>query len=112
MTVYAEGTAGQNGRTAASSESVPVSRLLALNTELTNAQVARIAKEAIYRVAETGDPQAVLSIGSSSLVTGPGADSSLTAGNGGLALLQHLREEQVQLTVQTAAAATTAIEST
>ena len=108
MTVSAEGTAGQNGRTVATnaSESVPVSRLLALNNELTSAQVARIAKEAIYRVAETGDPDAVLSIGSSSLVSGPGADSALAPGNGGLGLLQHLREQEVQLNVQTATAAT------
>lgn len=91
------------GPTAA--ESVPVSRLLALNNELTSAQVAHIAKEAIYRVAQSGDPEAVLSIGSSSLVSGQGADSTLAPANGGLALLQHLREQQVQVNVEAARAA-------
>lgn len=86
-------------------ESVPVSRLLALNNELTSAQVAHVAKEAIYRVAKTGDPEAVLSLGSSSLVSGQGADSTLAPANGGLSLLQHLREQQVQVNVQATTAA-------
>ena len=108
MTVSATGPTGRNGQAqpTTASESVPVSRLLTLNNELTNAQVARIAKEAIFRVAQTGDPEAVLSIANSSLVTGQGADSSLAPGNGGLALLQRLREQDVQANVQMATAAT------
>ena len=87
-------------------ESVPVSRLLTLNNELTAAQVSRISKEAIYRVAESGDPDAVLSIANSTLVMAQGADSSLAPGNGGLALLQRLRQQQVDLHVQAATAST------
>lgn len=94
----------QRSALAGPAESVPVSRLLMLNNQLTSAQVARLSKEAIYRVAETGDPEAVLSLGSSSLVVAGGADSSLAPGNNGLALLQHLREQQVQVQVQIAAA--------
>ncbi len=107
MTIAASSAAGGAGRIDApsASESVPVSRLLALNNELTSAQVARIAKEAIYRVVQTGDPEAMLSIGSSSLVSGQGADSTLAPGNGGLALLQRLREQQAQVNVQAATAA-------
>ena len=108
MTISGMGAGGQIGAMEGptASESVPVSRLLALNNELTSAQVARIAKEAIYRVAQSGDPDAVLSIANSSLVTGQNADSSLAPGNGGLALLQRLREQQVQLNVALATAAT------
>lgn len=108
MTVSATGSTEHNGHLQATnaSESVPVSRLLTLNSELTSAQVARIAKEAIYRVAQSGDPEAVLSIASSSLVAGQGADSSLAPGNGGLALLQRLREQEVQANVQMATAST------
>ena len=108
MTIAGAGSVELSGRPEApvASASVPVSRLLALNNELTNAQVARIAKEAINRLAQTGDPEAVLSIGNSSLVTGLDADSSFAPGNGGLALLQRLREQQVQLSVGSATAAT------
>ena len=96
---------GNRAGVASISESVPVSRLLALNSELTSAQVARIAKEAIYRAAQSGEPDAVLSIGSSSLVSGQGADSTLAPANGGLALLQHLRAQQVEVDVEAAKAA-------
>ena len=108
MTLAANGSGGLGGQadTVGASQSVPVSRLLTLNSELTNAEVARIAKEAIYRVAQSGDPDAVLSIGTSSLIVGGGADSALAPGNGGLALLQRLREQQVQLNVQLATAST------
>ena len=108
MTASVPGSIGRNGQsqTTGTSESVPVSRLLTLNSELTNAQVARIAKEAIYRVAQSGDPEAVLSLANSSLAAGGGADTSLVPGNGGLALLQRLREQQVQTSVQMATAAT------
>ncbi len=107
MTIAGSSAGGQSGRIdpPSASESVPVARLLALNTELTSAQVARVAKEAIYRVVQSGDPEAILSIGSSSLVSGQGADSTLAPGNGGLTLLQHLREQQAQADVQTATAA-------
>ncbi len=97
---------GTHGEGPMATESVPVSRLLSLNSDLTAAQVSRLAKEAIYRVAATGDPEAVLSIANSALVTAQGADSSLAPGNGGLALLQRLRTQQVELNVQMSAAAT------
>ncbi len=100
------GVSGKGPEAYPASDSVPVARLLALNNDLTNAQVSRLAKEAIYRVAATGDTDAVLSLGSSSLIAGAGADSALAAGNDGLTLLQHLREQGAELAVQSATAAT------
>ena len=105
IAVAAPGPSGRSSETSSTVASVPVTRLLALNGDLTNAQVARMAKEAIYRVAATRDPEAVLSLGGSSLIAGS-ADSSFTSANGGLALLQHLREQQVQLSLQIANAST------
>ncbi len=105
IAVSAPSPSGRSAETSSTVASVPVTRLLTLNNDLTNAQVARMAKEAIYRVAATGDPEAVLSLGSSSLVTGI-SDSSLTPANGGLALLQRLREQGVQLNLQIANAST------
>ena len=104
--LLSNGASGKGPETYPASDSVPVARLLALNSDLTNAQVSRLAKEAIYRVAATADADAVLSLGSSALVNGAGTDSALSSANNGLALLQHLREQQAELNVQSATAAT------
>ena len=105
IAVSSPNSSGRSADTSSTVASVPVTRLLTLNNDLTNAQVARMAKEAIYRVAVSGDPEAVLSLGSSSLVTGI-ADSSFSSANGGLALLHRLREQQVQLDLQISNAST------
>jgi capsular exopolysaccharide synthesis family protein len=97
------GKPGEPGSVSTSSENVPLERLLELNRNLTNAEVSRIAKEAIYQMTETQDPDVVLGIGSSALVSGPGANSSLTRGGSDLTLLQQLRRQKAQLTVELAA---------
>ncbi len=86
-----------------SSDNVPLERLLELNQNLTTAEVARIAKEAIYRMAETQDPDVVLGIGSTALASGLSPTSPLAPGSSDLTLLQGLREQQAQLKVQIAA---------
>ena len=103
MTFSSPGGRGNEPATALSS-SVPLERLLELNRDLTNAEVSRIAKEAIYKMTETQDPDVVLGIGSSSLVSGMGPDSVLAPGSSDLALLQQLRQQQAQLKIQLAAA--------
>jgi polysaccharide biosynthesis transport protein len=85
-----------------SSDNVPLERLLELNRDLTNARVARIAKEAIYRMTETQDPDVVLGIGSSSLASDLGPGSPLSQGSSDLALLQQLRQQQAQLMIELA----------
>jgi capsular exopolysaccharide synthesis family protein len=99
------GQAGPEGEVV-SSDNVPLERLLDLNRDLTNAEVSRIAKEAIYRMTETQDPDVVLGIGSSALVTGLGQDSVLGPGSSDLQLLQQLRQQQAQLKVQIAGSST------
>ena len=81
-------------------------RLADLNRELTKADVTRIAKEAIYRMTQTQDPDVVLGLGMSDLAQTAGSDSVLSPGGQELGLLQGLRQQQAQLKVQYAAAAT------
>ncbi|HEY0784928.1 MAG TPA: polysaccharide biosynthesis tyrosine autokinase [Acidobacteriaceae bacterium] len=82
--------------------SVEDERLLALNNELTQAEVGRIAKEALYRFAQTGDPDVLASLGSSSLVTGAAGstDPSASAVSRSIATLQSLRQQQTLLKLQ------------
>lgn len=91
---------------APSGESVPLSRLLFLNNELTKAQIATQAKEAIYRATKSEDVQTVLAMGNSALVEMAGNESSFTANSRGLAPLEELRGQQVQIELQVATART------
>jgi polysaccharide biosynthesis transport protein len=84
------------------STSTAYQRLTALNAELSRAEVTRIAKEAVYRLTETGDPDVVLGVGETSLATGM-ADSPIAAGSKNIQLLQKLREQEASLKVQLAA---------
>ncbi len=86
-----------------SSDNVPLERLLELNRDLTNAEVARIANEAAYRLTETQDPDVVMGIGSTSLASSLGPNSPLAPGSSDLTLLHQLREQQAQLKMQMAA---------
>jgi len=65
--------------------------------------VARIAKEAVYRLTETDDPEVVLGVGETSLATGMGGNSPIAADNKNMQLLQKLREQEASLKVQMAA---------
>jgi len=100
-----EGHAGRSSLPA-TSENVPLERLLELNRDLTNAEVARIAREAIYKMTESQDPEVVAGIGSGSLASILGPDSSLAPGSTDLVLLQQLRQRLAQVKVQLAISGT------
>jgi capsular exopolysaccharide synthesis family protein len=79
-------------------------RLTELNDEVTQAEAVRMGREAIYRLAETQNPDLISSLGSSSL---PGASSSTAISQGGgLDFLNALREQQATAEVAYASAAT------
>ncbi|HEY6489092.1 MAG: polysaccharide biosynthesis tyrosine autokinase [Terracidiphilus sp.] len=108
MTVPSSDPERQDGPALFSSsrDNVPFARLIELNRDLTSAEVARIAKQAIYTIAESQDPEVVLGIGSSALADGVGQDSPVAPGSADLALLQQLRQQSDQLQVQISAAGT------
>lgn len=93
-------------RISSSPDNVSLERLIELNRDLTSAEVARIAKEAIYKMTETQDPAVVVGVGSSDLagILGPG--SPVAPGGADLVLLQQLRQQLAQVKVQLAASGT------
>ena len=101
------GQPGQTSAVTSSSNNVSLERLIELNRDLTNADVTRISKEAIYRMTETQDPDVVLGIGTSQLAGEHASDSVLSSGSTDRAFLQQLRQQQAELKVRLAAAATT-----
>ena len=72
--------------------SVVIQKLDALNAELTAAEANRIEKEAIYRLAQANNGDALLALANSSSATGQG--SSMALSQGGISLLQNLRQQQ------------------
>ena len=79
-------------------------RLTALNEEVTQAEAQRLSAEAIYRLAETQNPEVISSLGSSSL---PSLSSSTVISQGnGLQILITLREQESTVKVAYADAAT------
>ncbi len=93
------------GRTADGSASVvfsnlPLERLLELNRDLTNAEVLRTEKDAIYHMAQTQDPAVVLGLGGTRLSEG----TAVGPGSVGLQLLQDLRGKQALAEVRLATA--------
>jgi succinoglycan biosynthesis transport protein ExoP len=105
MRVSSSGDEGRSGlaELSGSSDNVPLERLIQLNRDLTNAEVSRIAKEAIYKMTETQDPDVVLGIGTSVLASGLRPDSPLAAGSEDLTLLHQLRQQRAQVQVELAA---------
>jgi capsular exopolysaccharide synthesis family protein len=99
------GSAGPSSLTP-TSDNVPLERLLELNRDLTSAEVARIAKEAIYKMTESQDPDAVVGIGSSPLASVLGPGSPVAPGSADLMLLQQLRQQLAQVNVQLATSGT------
>jgi capsular exopolysaccharide synthesis family protein len=108
MTVIATGRATKAGAVplSATSGNVSLERLIELNRDLTGAEVARIAKEAIYKMTEAEDPEAVLGVGSSALASVSGPDSPIAPGGADLLLLQQLRQQLAQVHVQLATSST------
>ncbi len=93
-------SAGEGGEI----HSVVIQKLDALNAELTVAEANRIEKEAIYRFAQTGNADVVLGIGKDPLAMQ--SDSMVLTQSGGLSLLGQLRQQQGQLKISIAEAAT------
>ena len=98
---------GPGGASAGGGEihSVVIQKLDALNTELTVAEANRIEKEAIYRLAQTGNDNAILALGSN-----PSAiqsNSLVFTQGGGTSALQILQQKQNELKVSLADASTT-----
>lgn len=96
----ASGSADSSGNPVGGGMHIPqLDRLAALNSELTAAEANRIAKEAIYRLAESESPDVVLGIGNSDLASVGGGSSVVSQGSG-LALLQGLRQQQAALDME------------
>jgi succinoglycan biosynthesis transport protein ExoP len=97
-------TAGGGGGGAVTAHSPVLDKFAALNSELTAAEAARIAKEAVYRLTQSQNPDVVIGLGTSSL----GNAAGITQGPQGdsLNLLQSLRTQEAALKVQAADAAT------
>jgi capsular exopolysaccharide synthesis family protein len=108
MTTSSIGREGQGGlfSRSATSDNVPLERLLELNRDLTSAEVARIAKEAIYKMTESQDPEVVVGIGSSALASVLGPGSPVAPGSADLVLLQQLRQQLAQVNVHLATSGT------
>ncbi len=85
--------------------SVVIEKLDALNAELTVAEANRIEKEAIYRLANTGSADVILGLGNDPLAAQ--SNSMVLTQGGGLSNLQQLRQQQSQLKISLADAATT-----
>ncbi len=98
-------TSGDAGGGGGGSFQVPeLARLNTLNDEVTQAEEARLADEAIYRLTETQNPELISSLGSSSL---PGvASSSVTTQGGGLEVLNALEQQEETARVAYASAET------
>lgn len=82
------------------SHNVVLARLETLNHTLITAESNRIVKEAIYHVAQSGDPELISGLAGNSAV---GASPAMT---NSLALIQTLRSQQAALQVEIAAADT------
>ncbi len=92
------GALGQGGSSGSSTHIPVLDSLDVLNQELTAAETDRIAKEAVYRLTKTQNPDVVVSLASSD-DAGNGAASGDSAVGSALALLQSLRQQQSVLQV-------------
>lgn len=86
---------GQVGSAGGATHIPALDKLDTLNQALTAAESNRVAKEAIYHLTQTENPEVVVGLGSSSL---PGvAGSAVVAQGSGLEALQNLRQQQATL---------------
>ena len=100
----ASGKGGGGGGGSGSVHIPELDRLTTLNDEVTQAEAMRIAKEAIYRLTATENPEVISALGSSSL---PGLSNSTVMSQGsGLEILNQLREQEATTRVAYAGAAT------
>jgi polysaccharide biosynthesis transport protein len=101
----ASGVGGSSGGGGGGSINIPeLERLSVLNNEVTQAEAARMAREAVYRLTATENPDLISSLGSSSL---PGlANSTVLSQGSGLETLNALRTQEATLRVAYANAET------
>ena len=69
-----------------------IQKLDALNGELTAAEGIRIEKEAIYRIAQTGNANVIAGLGNDPLAAQ--SNSMVLTQGGGLSILQQLQQQQ------------------
>ncbi len=98
-------SSGGGGGGSGGSVSIPeLGRLTTLNDEVTQAEAARMGREAIYRLTATENPDLISSLGSSSL---PGlSGSTVLSQGGGLETLDALRQQEATARVAYASAET------
>lgn len=94
------GALGETGASGGETHVPALDSLDSLNQQLTAATADRIAKEAIYKLTQTQDPEAVASIAASADPAGLSNPASETAVSGsGLELLRSFRAQQASLRV-------------
>lgn len=85
--------------------STVIQKLDALNSELTTAEANRIAKEAIYRLAKSGNSDEIVALGNNPLAVQ--SNSLVITQGGGTSTLQSLQQKQNDLKLALADASTT-----
>jgi len=86
----------------ASTSSPELQRITAMNLQLSQAETARIEKEAIYRMAQSNDPEVILGMSSTRL--GQESGSIVSANSQSMQMLQTLRGQESGLKTRLAAA--------
>ncbi len=81
-----------------SNSSPEYQRLFTLNEELSKAEILRIEKEAIYRLADSSDPEVILGLAGTRLATEAGG--ILDPNSHGMQLLQSLRTQEAALKIR------------
>ena len=100
----ASSSGGSSGGSGGSVSIPELERLTTLNDEVTQAEAARMGREAVYRLTATQNPDLISSLGSSSL---PGlSGSTVLSQGGGLDTLNALREQEATAQVAYASAET------
>ena len=91
----------EDGASAESINSSPeYQRLYTMNQELSRAEITRIEKEAIYRLAQSNDPEVMLGLGGTKLVKEAGG--VLDPSSHSMQMLQTLRTEEANLNMRLA----------
>jgi len=75
-------------------QNITTAKLDELNRELTSAEAARMEKDSVYRLVQSGDPD--------SIVAASSAESAVRTGAANSSLLERLREQEADLKVQAA----------
>jgi succinoglycan biosynthesis transport protein ExoP len=99
------GSSNGNGNIEAAGSNPDVSKLMALNAALNQADLARIQQGTIYQLSQTSDPNALLDVSGAKLAVGEG--TALAAGSPAMQLIQNLRNQEASLKLRLASARVT-----